>query len=227
MSLRSSAERLTEPILVIAADPVAGHPAQLAVERSLRHVGREGQVLSVNLTAADVPRALAGLAVCGVSGVLVCDSSHPDRRFPAAEEAEPPLPADLPRTFYVIRSPGSGSGGSTVIDSNELDGDLDHGGGFDRHDLLDDRLLQWAGPGTRVYAPGWSLPEGLTSARRLKNSDRAILSADVANVQADRDILTPVTLYAEILRRAIGLWWGDREPPLEIINEAIEEYSAL
>lgn len=61
----------TEPILVVIGNPIAGNPAQFALERSLRSLKLDWRVLSFDVTPENVHAAIGGFAVTGIAGVLV------------------------------------------------------------------------------------------------------------------------------------------------------------
>ncbi len=61
----------TEPILVVIGNPIAGNPAQFALERSLRALDLDWRVLSFDVIPDHVPAAIGGFAVTGIVGVLV------------------------------------------------------------------------------------------------------------------------------------------------------------
>jgi hypothetical protein len=64
-------EGTTEPIVVVIGNPIAGNPAQFALERSLRAMGLDWRVLSFDVSSEDVGAALGGFAVTGIVGVLI------------------------------------------------------------------------------------------------------------------------------------------------------------
>ena len=64
-------EGTTEPILVVIGNPVAGNPAQFALERALRALELDWRVLSFDVVPDDVGAAVQGFAVTGIVGVLV------------------------------------------------------------------------------------------------------------------------------------------------------------
>ena len=61
----------TEPILVVVGNPIAGNPAQFALERALRALELDWRVLSFDVTPDNVPAAIGGFAVTGIAGVLI------------------------------------------------------------------------------------------------------------------------------------------------------------
>lgn len=64
-------EGTTEPILVVIGDPIAGNPAQFALERSLRALELDWRVLSFDVTPGNVSAAIEGFAVTGIVGVMI------------------------------------------------------------------------------------------------------------------------------------------------------------
>ncbi len=64
-------EGTTEPILVVIGDPIAGNPAQFALERSLRAMELDWRVLSFDVTPENVAAAIEGFAVTGIVGVMI------------------------------------------------------------------------------------------------------------------------------------------------------------
>ncbi|MGB7343588.1 MAG: hypothetical protein WBD20_05215 [Pirellulaceae bacterium] len=65
---------LTEPLIAVIGDPIAGNPSQLAIELALKSLGLEYHVNSFQVSSDNVVAALDGLQVLGYRGVLVDDS---------------------------------------------------------------------------------------------------------------------------------------------------------
>lgn len=64
-------EAATEPLLVVIDRPVAGNPAQFAIESALRAMQLDWRVLSFDVPPEDVAAALEGFRVTGIAGVLI------------------------------------------------------------------------------------------------------------------------------------------------------------
>ena len=61
----------TEPIIAVIGHPIAGNPAQFALERALESMQLEWRVFSFDVSPDDLATALNGLDVLGVRGVLI------------------------------------------------------------------------------------------------------------------------------------------------------------
>ncbi len=67
----------TEPIIAIIGHPIAGNPSQFAFERALQSLNLEWRVFSFDVPPDKLGRALDGLEVLGVRGVLIDDMLAP------------------------------------------------------------------------------------------------------------------------------------------------------
>ena len=61
----------TEPIIVVIGHPIAGNPSQFAVERALRAMKLDWRVLSFDVEPENIAAALEGFSVTGIAGVLI------------------------------------------------------------------------------------------------------------------------------------------------------------
>ncbi len=64
-------ELTTEPVIAVLGYPIAGNPAQFALERAFVALQLDWRVLSFDVDPMNLPVALAGLDVIGVEGVLL------------------------------------------------------------------------------------------------------------------------------------------------------------
>jgi hypothetical protein len=67
----------TEPIVAVIGHPIAGNPSQFAFERALQSLSLEWRVFSFDVPPDKLGRALDGLEVLGVRGVLIDDRLAP------------------------------------------------------------------------------------------------------------------------------------------------------
>lgn len=68
----------TQSIIVVIAHPIAGNPTQFALERALHSMELDWRVFSFDVAPKDVPAALEGFAVTGITGVLIDRTLQPE-----------------------------------------------------------------------------------------------------------------------------------------------------
>ena len=231
---------ITEPVVLILGHPIAGNPAQFALERGFASLELEWRVLSSDVAPQKLDQAIAGGEVLGFRGLLLDDSlagSETDEtrpnclfRVPESEawEAEDALTAWL----------------KTRID--EYVGTLDREFGS----------LLWIGPvDSRFPADlreqesqspiAWASPELIKSTDLVAitesidvtdwpQADEATLVVDLApksnDVEAIRalgyNVVDRLELSVGTLTHCIERWTG-RKPAADVVAEAIEEYLAV
>lgn len=73
---------ITEPVVLVLGHPIAGNPAQFALERAFASLGLGWRVLSCDVSPDRVKDAISGADVLGFRGLLLdqnlVDAVHPD-----------------------------------------------------------------------------------------------------------------------------------------------------
>jgi len=84
----------TEPIIVVIGHPIAGNPTQFALETGFQSAQIDCRVLSIDLSAADFPAALAGMDAMKFRAVWVTPSCRGAIQENAKSTAPPPGGSD-------------------------------------------------------------------------------------------------------------------------------------
>ncbi|MEM7317046.1 MAG: hypothetical protein AAF497_28265 [Planctomycetota bacterium] len=233
---------ITEPVVLILGHPIAGNPAQFALERAFASLSLEWRVLSCDVPPEKIADAIRGAEVLGFRGLLL------DGNVSGG------MTDELVQNNCFVRAPDSASGWES---ENALTTWLEeyisaHFQSLER----DVRSLLWIGPPDPRFPTGitgeenqtpiaWASAESIEKANLIaitesidvtgwpksENETLVIDLADASNdVQSIRDLGYTVLDHADfrigILMQCFQRWTG-QHPAVETITEAVEEYLAV
>ena len=247
----------TEPIIAVIGHPIAGNPSQFALERALQSLNLEWRVFSFDVTAEHLDKALDGLEVLGVRGVLIDESLAPVvgrwRATESDEATDGPCIDCLIRddTTGLFRKHGAASAWFQTIVSEHakliehdiqktiLIGDPEKCAAWKSAELtptvtrLPRNLLRIEETDLIVIQRGDQEPADL-EVEDWPEDDESILVVDFSEGHPDLSAIKSrgyKVITAESLR--IGTLiecfrkWTSKEAPIETIHDAIEEYLAV
>lgn len=233
---------ITEPVVLVLGHPIAGNPAQFALERAFESLDLQWRVLSCDVPPARLDEAIAGASILGFRGLLL------DRNLCRnADDAE-----DRP-DLYLRDASGGDRWESQHVLATWLESEIrDHftAQGGEIGSLLSIGETDSSFPGGLAKDQTQS-PIAWASAESIKNSSLITLSktvdvsewpecegetlvVDFANPENDVDQLRKLG-YRVIGREQmrIGILsisfqrWTGRPPIVDDLTEAIEEYLAV
>lgn len=278
-------DRATEPVLVVLGHPIAGNPAQFAMERALAAMKLDWRVLSFDVLPSRLHVALEGLDALGVEGVLFA----PNLLRAAAQwavtqtlDSASPLSADgsdppVAQPFDFLARARSTSDGKVARTSGSSTWSAEHGAARWLAQTVEDHFARlgrslegWLSIGSDVEQTLLTTgdlkrlyPERFPSLPRPNASesdgvslvlvgDIATDAATIEEASAMIDLEDPNRLVVDLIRpasdspfnsgtvRLLGVddlqsgmlayclrTWTQQAPPMDILREAIEEYSAL
>jgi hypothetical protein len=249
----------TESIIAVIANPIAGNPSQLALERALQSMQLDWRIVSFDVAPTDVATAMDGFAVTGIDGVLI----DPTLRSPATEWYRAKIDADSDPIDCLYR------------DLQSADKTQQFVGAFQQRDWLNEQIDLWLGDSKDEPQSIWfgqSLHERPINQRRFPDqaatpgdpsvirnaslilladehggleeqdwppNDGSTLVVDLshAGFRVDHPHLATITSlgYRLItardrkigtLQRCLRQWTG-RDPSIEVLSDAIDEYLAV
>jgi hypothetical protein len=233
---------ITEPVVLVLGHPVAGNPAQFALERAFESLGLQWRVLSCDVPPDRLDEAISGANILGFRGLLL------DRNLcrPSGDAAERP---DL----YLRADRTDPNWKSEPVLSNWLESQIrDH---FAKQDQPIGPLLS-IGPqdpsfpahlaSEQNHSPiGWASVDAINHAKLIvltetvdvsqwPECDGATLVIDFANPENDihaigelgYEVIGREQIRIGILTTSIQEWTG-REPTEDVLVDAIEEYLAV
>jgi len=233
---------ITEPVVLVLGHPIAGNPAQFALERAFEALDLGWRVLSCDVPPDRVDQAIAGADVLGFRGLLL------DRNL-VGGPGDAPLRPDL----YSRREESDGTWHCENVLSTWLESEIrDH---FEQSGSQIGPLL-WIGPSDpsfpikiaseEFHSPiAWASTKSIERANLIAISETvdfsewptcegATLVVDFANPPNDFEQIR--ALGYKVLERdqtRIGVLlecfqrWTGKRPSLEVLTEAIEEYLAV
>jgi len=233
---------ITEPVVLILGHPIAGNPSQFALERAFDSMQLQWRVLSCDVSPERIGAAIVGAEVLGFRGLLL------DRNVVSANEC------DVQHTDFLMRDADAGSDWRqeslfTVWLESEI---RSH---FEGREAPIGPLL-WIGTpdasfptdlaGERSQSPiGWASQEAIRHATLIAVSESVEVSqwpacedqtlvVDFANPPNDAQRMrnlgykvlgcdeARIGVLMLCLKRLTG-----KQPPVEVLTEAIEEYLAV
>lgn len=231
---------ITEPVILILGHPIAGNPAQFALERGFAALELDWRVLSSDVPPENLDKAIAGGEVLGFRGMLLDESlSH-------REDEE----VVQPNCLY--RSPDSDCWQSGDAMSEWLEAKLTD----ELQSREQESRLLWIGPANARFPASlrdhenqspiaWASPELIEDANLIAMTDAidiadwpqaedfklvVDLTNDGNDVEAIRslgyNVIDRLDIMVGTLTRCIECWTG-RTPPVDVLTEAIEEYLAV
>lgn len=251
----------TEPLLVVIDHPIAGNPAQFAIESALRAMQLDWRVLSFDVVPQNAASALEGFAVTGITGVLIGQSLQQEATRWYRRRYREPGPQ---RIDCLSRNPQQDFVGSDVQSEWISQRIRAHAGGAEapvpgiwfgdssaglpvEPGLLADQPSPIPPPASAIAQANWiavaasgSEPAGREHARLYEHQwpqdDGSTLVVDLSDsaidsphpalgtlVELGYQVVPPLDRLVGTLATAVRRWTG-REPPPEIIRDAIEEY---
>jgi len=82
-------DETTEPLIAVFGHPIAGHPAQFALEKALKHLSLEHRVISFDVVPERIDAALSGVEALGFQGVYLDTSLRMEASRWYAESRKP------------------------------------------------------------------------------------------------------------------------------------------
>lgn len=233
---------ITEPVVLVIGHPIAGNPAQFALERAFDSLDLPWRVLSCDVPPAQIDEAIVGAEVLGFRGLLL------DRNLVRDREDR----ADRP-DLYWRGAQKKGSWQTENVLSTWLESEIRRH--FESSESSVGPLLWIGAPdpsfpsqiaSEQSQSPiAWASTEAIEHARMIAVSETVdftqwptceggTLVFDFANPQNDhRQILS---LGYKVLGRGqarIGILleciarWTGTQPTVDVLTEAIEEYLAV
>ncbi|MEL6105908.1 MAG: hypothetical protein AAFU85_07725 [Planctomycetota bacterium] len=233
---------ITEPVILVLGHPIAGNPAQFALERAFASLELEWRVLSSDVTPENLRQAIAGAEVLGFRGMLL------DESLIRSEEAD-----DGTRHDCLSRDPESEAWQSEDALSAWLEKRITEK--FNSFEKEPDSLL-WIGPADPRFPAAlraresqsgiaWASPELISNADLIAvteavdmtdwpRAEEPTLVVDFAtggnHVDAIRELGYTVIDQLEMtvgrLLRCVECWTG-QTVAADVLTEAIEEYLAV
>jgi hypothetical protein len=233
---------ITEPVVLVLGHPIAGNPAQFALERAFASLDLGWRVLSCDVSPDRVDDAISGADVLGFRGLLL------DRNLVQDQNRS----TDRPDLYSRCEAPSTGWHSENVL-TTWLESSIRlH---FDRLGTEIGPLLMIGPPdpnfpseiaSQQTQSPiAWASTESIEQARLIALSDTVDISqwppckestlvVDFSN--PPNDVAQIRDLGYEVLDRdqaRIGVLvlcfqrWTGKQPELDVLTEAIEEYLAV
>ena len=239
----SDMDGITEPVVLVIGHPIAGNPAQFAMERALSAMQLPWRVLSCDVPAEKVNEALAGAQVLGFRGLLLdrgllepnhqdnSDSSHDDFYFFCRESkswhSKDLLGDWLQQSVKEHFATKEDTGALLSIGTPHPSAP---------YELSDDQTqtpIAWAAPET-IEQSDWIVLTEPVETDQWPPSEKQTLVIDLSNPSnnvTDLRCQGYVVLGREEARIGVLIQClrhlTSEEPPVEVLQEAIEEYLAV
>lgn len=243
---------ITEPVVLVLGHPIAGNPAQFALERAFASLGLGWRVLSCDVSPDRIADAIAGADVLGFRGLLL------DQNLISAPEQTDSEQTDLERTAgrpdLYSRGEGAASGWRREnVLAMWLESTI-----REHFDPLGTEIgpLLWIGSPDPSFPAGiatqqtqspiaWASSESIEQARLIAISETVDVSdwphcqdttlvVDFANPPNDVEQIRELGYKVLDRQQArIGILvacfqrWTGKQPDIDVLTEAIEEYLAV
>ena len=233
---------ITEPVVLVLGHPIAGNPAQFALERAFASMDVAWRVFSCDVPAERIDEAIAGAAVLGFRGLLL-DQNLVTRLDEGAERSD----------LYWRENASESRWHTENVLSTWLETEIRK-----HFESLEAEIgpLLWIGTpdpsfpskiaSEQSHSPiAWASTEAIEHARLIAIAETVDVSqwprcqnetlvVDFANPENDLDqirslgytVLGREQARIGILLESIQRWTG-KQPMLDVLTEAIEEYLAV
>ena len=234
---------ITEPVVLVIGHPIAGNPAQFALERAFDSLGLPWRVLSCDVPPAQIDEAIAGAEVLGFRGLLLDrnmvrdvddQTDRPDFYWRSSKTKDIWQTENILATWLESEIRIHFESSETPIGPLLWIGTPDPSFPVEIADEQSQSPIAWASPEAIEHANLIAISETVDFSQWPHCDGGGTLVIDFANPQNDHrqlDSLGYKVLGREQARIGILLECIERctgqQPNVDVLTEAIEEYLAI